>query len=276
MQRISIMRTVFLGSLITMAACDVSGSRSTGPDTGTSSGGAPSDSRKPRPDVEVVKGSGDITAVVNEFRGLLGALSPNAAGEQAGGRRELSWDGVPALFTDNDQFPGDFFNSNSPRGIVMSTDGYGFRVSSNGFTDVNAAFAGQFNAFSPVKTFASSGGTQIDISFFVAGSQTPALVNGFGSVFAGVDRPNSTTIEYFGADGTSLLKVNAPKKTDALGLSFIGARFDSLIVARVRITTGDAPLTSGVLSYRANEPRDDLVVTDDFIYGEPRHVVVNH
>jgi hypothetical protein len=273
MQRISISRIVFLSYLITATACDNSGSRTTGLDAGTSSGGSASDSRKPHANAQVVQASGNITAAVNEFRGLLGSLSPNSAGEQAGDRREVNWDGVPALFTDNDAFPGDFFNKNSPRGILLSTDGYGFRVSSNGFTDVSAAYAGEFNAFSPVKIFASSGGTRIDVSFVVAGSNTPALVNGFGSVFAGVDRPQATSIEYFGADGASLLKVVAPRRTDALGLSFVGAKFDSLIVARVRITAGDTPLNTGVLSYRTSEPLGDIVAMDDFIYGEPRQVV---
>ncbi len=64
-------------------------------------------------------------------------LWQRVAGEQPdaqhpGGRREINWDGVPAAFTNNDLFPGNFFNVNSPRGVLFTTDGSGFRISNNG------------------------------------------------------------------------------------------------------------------------------------------------
>src|SRR5688572_13388803 len=78
--------------------------------------------------VRIVRASGDISADVNEFRALLGTLNANIAGEQPDGRREVNWDGVPPTLTNNDLFPGDFFNVVSPRGLLLTTDGPAFRI----------------------------------------------------------------------------------------------------------------------------------------------------
>ena len=223
-----------------------------------------------RDDVRIVSATGDITAAVNDYRTLLGALNPNVAGQQPGERREINWDGVPAAFTNNDLFPANFFNKNSPRGAVFTTNGSAFRISSNGFADVNPSYSGEFNVFSPPKLFATRGGTITDVQFFVAGTDSVALVRGFGSVFADVGRANSTTIEYFDAAGNRLLKVKAPRASDALGLSFVGAVFDARIVARVRITSGDTPIGDAVDNVKGDGQKRDIVVMDDFIYSEPR------
>ena len=221
--------------------------------------------------VQIVRASGDISTAVDQYRGLLGALDPNVAGEQPGGRREINWDAVPAAVTNTDAFPANFFNVNSPRGVVFTTDGTGFRISDNGYSDVNPAYVGEFNTFSPKKLFVSRGSTVTDVQFFVAGSNTPATVTGFGSVFADVGRAATTTIEYFDAAGNRLLRVKAPRRSDANGLSFVGAVFASRIVARVRITSGDTPIGADALDdVKGAGQKRDLVVMDDFIYGEPR------
>jgi len=222
------------------------------------------------PPVQIVSASGDITAGVNQYRALLGTLNPNVAGEQPGGRREINWDGVPAGFTNNDLFPGNFFNVNSPRGVLFTTPGSAFRISDNGYVDVNAAYAGEFNVFSPPKLFAARGSTITDVRFVVAGSNTPALVSGFGSVFADVGLATSTTIEYFDAAGNLLATATAPKRSDAAGLSFVGAMFQSRLVARVRIASGNTPIDPTVTDNVSSGGTRDIVVMDDFIYGEPR------
>lgn len=268
-------RTALVGAAMILAGCSDAGRLLT-PVAQSSDSKSPSallDDRdlKDRDDVRIVRGTGDITATVNEFRDLLGALNPNLAGEQPGGRREINWDGVPAAFTNNDLFPGNFFNVNSPRGVVFTTDGSGFRISNNGYVDVNPDYTGEFNVFSPTKLFATRGGTITDVQFFVAGSNTPALVTGFGSVFADVGRERSTTIEFFDAAGRRLLRVKAPRRSDATGLSFVGAVFQSRVVARVRITSGDTPIgPDAVDNVKGRGPKSDIVVMDDFIYGEPR------
>jgi hypothetical protein len=267
-------RTVLIGMVIILAGCGDAGRVVSEPGRLTAgTDPAPSYQRilKEKHDVQIVSATGDITVAVNVYRALLGTLNPNVAGEQPGGRREINWDGVPAALTNNDLFPGNFFNAVSPRGVLFTTDGSAFRISSNGFVDVNANYAGEFNVFSPPKLFAARGSTVVDVQFVVAGSNTPALVTGFGSVFADVGREQSTTIEYFDADGNRLLSVKAPRRSDEQGLSFVGAMFDSPVVARVRITSGDTALGADDNVKGAGQKRD-VVVMDDFIYGEPRAI----
>ena len=52
-------------------------------------------------------------------------------------------------------------------------------------------------------------------------------------------------------------------------LSFLGVSFDSKIVTRVRITSGRAPIASGVRDI-TNGGAADLVIMDDFLYDEPQ------
>jgi hypothetical protein len=221
---------------------------------------------------QILRATGDITAGVDAFRALLGApLNGAAAGEQAGGRREVNWDAVPAAVTNTDAFPADFFNKNSTRGIVLSASGAGLRVADDGFVSVNASYAGEFNAFSPKKTFAAVGSATLDVQFFVAGTTTAATVTGFGAVFADVNRSGHSSIEYFDASGKLLATVAAPRQAGAVGLSFAGIVFDTPIVARVRITSGEAALGAAVLD-AARGGTADLAVLDDFVYGEPRPI----
>ena len=226
---------------------------------------------KVRDDVTIVSASGDITPAVGRYRDLLGSLNLNVKGQQPGNRREINWDGVPAGFTNNDLFPGDFFNATSPRGALFTTDGSGFRISNTGYTELNPSYINEFNTFSPFKLFAVRGSTTVDIRFVVAGFDTAATVTGFGSVFEDVGREHSTTIEYFDVYGTRLLTVTVPRSSDANGLSFAGAVFAERIVARVRITSGDTPIDADVNdNVKGAGKKRDIVVMDDFIYGEPR------
>ena len=226
---------------------------------------------KDKGDVQIVSATGDILAAVNEFRALLGTLNPNVAGEQPGGRREVNWDGVGAINTNNENFPGNFFNVTSPRGILFSTPSGLFRISNNGYTDINPSYAGEFNVFSPPRLFVARGSTITDVNFVVAGSNTPATVTGFGAVFGDVGRAHSTRIEFYDVDGNRLLTVAAPRESDAAGLSFVGAVFASRIVARVRVISGDTPVGPDDNVKGAGQ-KNDVVVMDDFIYGEPRAI----
>src|SRR5207237_3412298 len=93
----------------------------------------------------------EIQAQVDAFRAALGTLNPNAAGSFGSGRREINWDGVPDAFSAPNLFPPNFFNTNSPRGVVFTTGGTGFQVSATAasgtpveFGNINATYTGLF------------------------------------------------------------------------------------------------------------------------------------
>ena len=222
--------TVALVGAAVLSGCSEDASTSTAPmrrGVGAGSVVAAVDKRedKDKGDATIVSATGDITAAVGRYRDLLGSLNLNVKGQQPGDRREINWDAVPPGFTNNDLFPGNFFNVNSPRGVLFTTDGSGFRISDIGYIDVNPNYADEFNTFSPFKLFAVRGSTTVDIQFVVAGFDTAATVTGFGSVFEDVGREHSTTIEYFDIDGNRILTVVVPRSSDDRGLSFAGAVF---------------------------------------------------
>jgi hypothetical protein len=214
-----------------------------------------------------VTATGDITAKVNEYRTLLGdPRNGGNAGPQPTGRREIGWDGVPAQFDNGDNlFPGDFFKN---LGVVFTTTGTGFRNDSTLFTGVDSGYGDQFAFFSANKIFAPVGSNVLDVTFQVPGTTTPALSSGFGAVFSDVDTPAATHLEYYANDGSLLGRYDVPVRSDATGLSFVGVKYDSVAVSRVRITLGQGALGAGVADVSAGGTLD-LVVLDDFLFGEP-------
>ncbi len=221
---------------------------------------------------ETLGDSLSIAEKLTEFRAALGGVlnAPNTPPTDSG-RREINWDGVPAALTDVDTFPANFFNVNSKRGALFTTPGTGFRIDSTDFAAVNAGLAAQFTFFSAKKLFMPVGSNQVDVTFRVVGTTTPGLVKGFGAVFADVDRAGSTTIQFFDAQDVRIGVVVAPNHASAQLLSFVGAVFEAPIVARVRITSGDAALTATSTDISAGGTQD-LVVMDDFVYGEPHQI----
>ncbi len=198
-------------------------------------------------------------------------MNPNVAGSFASGRREINWDGVPDQFAAPNNLPPNFFNVNTPRGVVFTTAGTGFQVSANAvnptstpvlFGNINPSYPSLFQTFSPQKLFTALGSNVLDVDFFVPGSTTPALSRGFGSVFTNVTLPNTTSLTFFDSNNASLGTFFAqPGGTQSL--SFLGVDFGSDVVSRVEITNGNAALGPN------QGPGVDLVVMDDFVYGEP-------
>jgi hypothetical protein len=221
------------------------------------------------PQPVVASATGDITAAVNDFRTLLGPAN-TAAGEQPTGRREINWDGAGANPFDNrNDFPPDFFNTTVKAGAVFTTAGTGFRNDSTSFAEVNPAYAAQFSFFSPNKIFSPVGSNVLDVLLRVAGQPTPAVVRGFGVVFSDVDVANTTTVQLFAQDGSSLGTLTAPVRSDARGLSFVGVSYDQPVIARARITLGSGTLAVNVNDVSAGGSAD-LVVLDNVVYSEPR------
>jgi hypothetical protein len=212
-----------------------------------------------------------IGARVDAFRADLGDPNNAAGGPAQSGRREINWDGVPDTVAAPNLLPSDFFNKNSARGVVFATPGSGFSVSANDgiapvrFGDINPAYTTAFNVFSAQRLFSPLGSNTTEVRFFVPGTSTPATVSGFGAVFTNVQTVG-TTIEYFDGQGTSLGVFPVPVSPPA-GLSFLGASFSGGPgVGRVRITTGTTALGPSTNDgYGTN-----LVVMDDFLYGEPQ------
>jgi type II secretory pathway pseudopilin PulG len=212
-----------------------------------------------------------IQGAIDAFRGDLGGgLNANVTGSFGAGRREINWDGVPDQFDSPNALPANFFNVNSPRGVVFSTPGTGFQNSSSAasgtpvrFGNINAAYTNEFAAFSGQRLFTAIGSPTTDVDFFIPGSTTATTTRGFGVVFTDVDVTGSARIELFNG-AASLGSFDAPAFAGDGGFSFIGVSYTDANVTRVRITSGTSAL--GGLE---NLPGTDLVVMDDFIYGEP-------
>jgi hypothetical protein len=218
-----------------------------------------------------------ITAARDQFRLDLGGGNVAGANGSFGGvRREINWDGVPDAFSSPNTLPNDFFNVNSPRGAIFvpNDPGDSFQVSADDsnptltpveFGEIDPTYPGIFQTFSPQRLFGTRGDTNLQVLFRVPGTNTPATVTGFGAVFTDVDL--NATIEFFDSASNSLGAFAAPAANN--GLSFLGVSFDAgERVAKVQIVSGNTVPNAGNL----DGGTVDIVVMDDFIYGEPQVV----
>jgi len=224
-----------------------------------------------------------IQSTVDLYRAALGAVNNgNNPGPLDGGRREINWDGGGSTATSPGPTPFTVFLQT--RGASITTPGTGFvQAPLDGLvaTFGNDTYAAIFQPFSPVRLFSAVGSNLTEVEFFVPGSQgaSPATTTGFGAVFADVDRPNgagrlgrlgnlraSALIEYFDKDGALLYTGVVPASPGNAGLSFFGIVFADARIARVRITAGDKAPGGD------DTARLDIVMMDDFLYGEPKAV----
>lgn len=220
-----------------------------------------------------------ITGEVNNFRAALGSLNaPNPGlGPNLRGRREINWDAVGDAFSAPNLFPGNFLNAPvfpRARGAEFTTPGSGMMLSADddnptntpmNYANLNPTYADEFTFFSPQRLFTALDSVIVDVHFFIAGTSTPARTFGFGSIFCDVDMDDSTKMEYYDEHGNLLATVAVPAHAGHQTFSFAGAKFDQRIVARVRIFSGNTPVGPD------DDPANgiDIVVMDDFIYGEP-------
>jgi hypothetical protein len=218
-----------------------------------------------------------IQTAVDQFRADLGGVNNSVGGSFTSGRREINWDGVPDSFAEPNALPFNFFNVNSPRGVIFHSianigGNHQFRVSANNgtgtgvrFDNLDPSYSIIFQTFSSQRLFHGRFANEIEILFFVPGTSVPATVSGFGAVFCDVDSSN-TFIEYYDTAG---LKISGSSLNVASnGLSFIGTSFNAgERVAKVIIRLGNSNIQSGNIDGTNGV---DVVAMDDFIYGEPR------
>lgn len=219
-------------------------------------------------------GAADLQATVDGFRALLGPNNGVAAAT-TGGRREVNWDGIPQASLD--PFPGSFFATNSPRGIVFSTPGSRMKVSGDPgspsflFADVTALLPNgqpwgpiEFGTFSPSRFFATMDSNITDVSFVVPGGSSPATVSAFGVVLVDADVADATRLEFYDSSERLIYRHVAPiAGAKSKGLSFVGVQL-SRPAARVRIIAGTHPVNAAF-----QDPPPDGVGIDDVIVAEP-------
>lgn len=219
----------------------------------------------------------DIQATVDQFRlDVGGPNNGDTFGSTGFGRREIDWDDVSAGWASPVALPANYYNQSRPRGVVLSgAAATTFQVSATGggmseFENFNADYPTAFATFSDGRLFSPIGDDQVVVAFFVPATNTPATVSGFGAVFVDVDFAGTTQIEYFDADGVLLLREDVPPASGDEGMSFLGVTFADPVVRWVRITCGTSTMfASGTLQDVSQGGAGDLVVLDDFIYGEP-------
>jgi hypothetical protein len=228
-----------------------------------------------------------IQSTVDAYRAELGNPdNRNNAGPLNTGHREINWDGGGGV--DITTAPVTPFNTFlNTRGSQFTTPGIGLSQAppsggpQGGLAALfnNASYASIFKTFSPLRLFTPVGSNVTEAFFFVPGSQgnIPATVSGFGAVFTDVDQPDgsgpaekhgnrhaSTLMEFFGVNGELLFSSYVPAAPGDGNLTFFGVKFNDARIARVRITTGNAAPGAD------DDDKNDIVMMDDFIYGEPK------
>jgi hypothetical protein len=226
-----------------------------------------------------------IQGTVDAFRAALGdPNNGNAAGPLATGRREINWDGGGSTDTTPPATPFTVFLN--IRGTQFTTPGTGLSQAppsggaQGGLATLfnNSTYADIFDTFSSPRLFTPVGSNHTDAWFFIPGTSggTPAVVKGFGAVFTDVDLPEghlrsrfsslkaSTLMDYYDVAGQRIFSAFVPAAPGDAGFAFLGIVFEDARIARVRITTGN----------KNPGPNDgdgvDIVMMDDFIYGEPQ------
>ncbi|HXC67381.1 MAG TPA: hypothetical protein VN638_08180 [Nitrospiraceae bacterium] len=222
-----------------------------------------------------------IQNTVDQYRTALGDPNNGNVVGQSSGRREINWDGGGSTATAVVGTPFTGFLAN--RGALFTTTGTGFvQAPLAGLVDTfhNPTYASIFQPFSLQRLFSPIDSNVTEVTFFVPGPDNkPATTNGFGAVFTDVDLPNgsgpgdtngnrkaSTLIECFGTDGGLIFSSFVPASPGDGSLSFFGIVFGDARIARVRITSGDAPPGPN------DDGTHDIVMMDDFLYGEPQPV----
>src|SRR5262245_45020531 len=227
-----------------------------------------------------------IQSTVDAYRAELGNPDNRNSGPLGTGHREINWDGGGGV--DITTAPVTPFNTflntrgsqfTTPRIGLSTAPRSGGRQGGLAVLFNNPSYGQIFKTFSPLRLFTSVGSNITDAFFFLPGSNgsTPATVSGFGAVFTDVDQPDgsgpggkhgnrgaSTLMEFFDVNGKLLFSSFVPAAPGDGNLSFFGVKFNDALIAHVRITAGDSAPDPD------DDSKNDIVMMDDFIYGEPR------
>src|SRR5258707_1699062 len=224
-----------------------------------------------------------IQSSVDAFRAALGIPNNgNNPGPLSHGSREINWDGGNPSIMDTTAPVTPFNVFLNHWGSQFTTPGLGLSQAppsggpQGGLAVLfsNPSYAKTFRTFSPSRLFTPVGSNITNASFFIPGTNgtVPATVRGFGAVFTDVDqqadsKPNhnaSTLIEYLDQDSRILFSSSVPASPGGGNLSFFGIVFGDARIASVRIQAGNAAPGPN------DDARRDVVMMDDFIYGEPQ------
>ena len=225
-----------------------------------------------------------IQGAVDAFRASLGNNNGNNPGPIQKGRREINWDGGNVNLLDTTPPVNPFLVFLNTRGSQYKTPGLGLSQAppagglQGGLAVLfgNPNYAKIFRTFSRSRLFTPVGSNITEASFSIPGTNgnAAATVRGFGAVFTDVDQPDgtgafashkgSTRIEYFDKNDRLLFSSFVPASPGDGSLSFFGIKFDDARIASVRITAGN------VAPGPNDDRQHDVVMMDDFIYGEPQ------
>jgi hypothetical protein len=232
----------------------------------------------PAPAASIFSDSGanaaSIADTVDAFRAALGSPNNgNNPGPLPSGRREINWDGGGPPVINGTAPVTPFTTFQDSRGATFTTPGTGLTqaAATGGLLSldlINPQYATLFAPFSPNRLFAPIGSNITDAFFSIPGTggTTPAGVIGFGAVFSDVDLAGTSIA--FGTTAGEIGPLAVPTFSGNQTFSFLGILLGPAegLITNVRIVTGTTALGP------SESPGVDLVVMDDFLYGEPRVV----
>jgi hypothetical protein len=232
----------------------------------------------PAPAVSMFSDSGatvvSIADTVDAFRVALGnPNNGNNPGPLPSGRREINWDGGGPPVINGTAPVTPFTVFQNTRGATFTTPGTGLTqaAATGGLLSldlINPQYAALFAPFSPNRLFAPIGSNITNAVFSIPGTggTAPAGVSGFGVVFSDVDLAGTSIAFETTAGGIGPVPV--PTFPGNQTFSFLGI----LLGPGEGLITG-ASIVTGTTALGPSEFTGvDLVVMDDFLYGEPQAV----
>jgi hypothetical protein len=211
-----------------------------------------------------------------------GADNGTTAGEQNGGFRHLTWDGLAVDGSDpgSTAITGNVLAESrsrlEPWGLELGPTqpgehqlaGSQVAVANDGFHSVNSNV--QFTPFSAPNVWAPFNSNTAELQVVAPGTgvstPVPAQTRGLGVVFLNVTTAG-TTVQYY--NGTIPL-LSQPLSSPTGATSFVGVLFPDSVVTRVVITLGTAQIFNFDGSAVTSTPSaTDFVAGDDIVLAEP-------